>query len=91
VPVVTDESKKPVCYGVLDEVFPMGGEGLRHSPERCMACSHKTPCLRTALSTDPEADHLREERVDRAYAAGNLSFIERWARKKSLAGKKQTS
>jgi len=84
---VTDEPKKPVCYGVMDKVFPMGDDGLRHSPERCMACPHKTPCLRSALSTDPEADNVREERIDRAYTAGNLSFLARWSKKKSLAGK----
>lgn len=85
---MTDEGKKPACYGVLDEVFPLSADGLRHSPERCMACPHKTPCLRDALSTDPAADQVREEKVDRAYAAGNLSFLSRWARKKSLAKKK---
>jgi hypothetical protein len=85
---LTDEINKPACYGVLERVFPMGDEGLRHSPEPCMACPHKTPCLRRALSTDPRADDVTEERVDRAYASGNLSFLGRWSRKKSLAGKK---
>ncbi|WP_300674196.1 hypothetical protein [Desulfoluna sp.] len=85
---MTDDIKKPGCYGVLAKVFPMGGEGLRHSPEECLACPHKTPCLRAALSSDPAADHVREERMDRAYASGNLSFIERWSRKKAMAGKK---
>lgn len=85
---VTDEMTRPACHGVLDEVFPMGEAGLRHSPERCLACPHKTPCLRAALSSDPHADRVRDERVDRAYASGNLSFLERWSRKKSLAGKK---
>lgn len=84
---MSDEPKKPVCYGVMEEVFPLSEDGLRHSPERCMACPHKTQCLRSALSSDPEADTVREERIDRAYDAGNLSFLARWSRKKALAGK----
>ena len=86
--MVTDETKRPVCFGVLERVFPMGNQGLRHSPEGCMACSHKTACLREALTFDPGAKDVKEERVDRAYASGNLSFLSRWSRKKSLAGKK---
>jgi len=88
---VTDEPTKPVCYGVLENVFPLGDDGLRHSPECCMACPHKTPCLRAALTTDPKADDVKEEKVDRAYASGNLSFLSRWSKKKSLAGKKRRS
>ena len=84
-----EESNKPVCYGILETVFPLGDDGLRHSPEGCMACPHKTPCLREALTSDPAAGQVKEEKVDRAYAAGNLSFLSRWSRKKTLAGKKK--
>ncbi len=87
---MTDEMTRPVCFGVLETVFPMGKKGLRHSPDGCMACPHKTPCLREALTFDPGAKEVTAERVDRAYASGNLSFLSRWARKKSLAGKNKT-
>ena len=86
---VTDQEKRPLCYARLETVFPIGKDGLRHSPEKCMACPHKTPCLRGALSEDPAADEVHEERVDRAYESGSISFFSRWSRKKRLASKKR--
>lgn len=75
--------KRPDCFGVLDLVFPMGEEGLRQSPDGCMACELKTECLRTAIGR-PAGGAVEEERVDRAYQSGTIRFLERWARKKSL-------
>lgn len=80
--------EKPSCYAQIEAVFPLGEDGLRHSPEACMACPHKTPCLRAALTRDPKADEVHSERVDRAYDAGSISFLSRWSRKKSLANRR---
>lgn len=74
---------RPPCYGDLDTVFPMGPEGLRGSPKTCLACPHKTECLRRALQGD-RGMTVREERVDRAYASGTMGFFERWSRKKAI-------
>lgn len=75
--------ERPYCYGKLDCVFPMGENGLRETPESCMVCYCKTECLRTAVQGEAGAQ-VREEKVDRAYAAGAIGFFERWSRKKAL-------
>ena len=84
------ETKKehPYCFGKLNSVFPMGGDGLRHTPESCMVCRYKTECLREALRHE-DGIQVREEKLDRAYAAGMVGFLERWSRKKELHRRKQ--
>ncbi|MDL2329506.1 hypothetical protein LJC71_07170 [Desulfosarcina sp. OttesenSCG-928-A07] len=78
----------PPCYGNLETVFPLGPEGLRHSPGKCLACGHKTLCLKTAME-QKSGVVLHEEMVDRSYSAGMIGFFERWARKKTLASRKK--
>ena len=77
------EEELPYCYGVLDNVFPLGADGLRSSPESCLPCIHKTRCLREALERN-EGLKVRHEVVDRAYSAGMIGFLDRWSRKKKL-------
>jgi hypothetical protein len=76
-------NRHPPCFGDLKTVFPKGPDGLRHTPRQCMICVFKTECLRSAMDG---ADGLgvREESVDRAYAAGMIGFFQRWSRKKDL-------
>jgi hypothetical protein len=76
-------SKYPKCFGQLETVFPMGEDGLRHTPTKCFACQDKTECLRAAVEGH-EGLKVREERIDRAYDAGMMGFLERWSRKKSI-------
>lgn len=78
-----DTQPKPRCYGDIDTVFPAGSDGLRHSPPVCIACVFKTECLRTAMAR-PQGVVVKEETLDRAYAAGMVSFVSRWSRKKEL-------
>lgn len=83
---MTDSSthcSKPACHGDLKTVFPMGTDGLRHTPPDCMACEHKTACLRQAV-TYPTGRTVQEESIKRAYNAGMIGFVERWSRKKKL-------
>jgi len=75
---------EPDCFGVIDIVFPMHDDGLRHSPESCMACSYKTECLRMAIQ-NPAGLKVREEIVDRAYESKKISFIERWSKRKYIS------
>jgi hypothetical protein len=77
------KENRPPCYGDLETVFPMGPEGLRGSPETCMACPHKTECLRRALKGE-RGMTVHAEKVDRAYASGTMGFFERWSRKKAI-------
>ena len=73
----------PDCFGVLDQVFPMMSDGLRHSPERCTACDQRAVCLKTAVTWKHQIV-MAEERLDRTYRAGGMSFLERWSRRKML-------
>ena len=81
--------RNPLCFGNLDEVFPMGPDGLRHSPERCLACDVKTACLKNAIAGKNQ--HIvAGERLDRRYQSGNLSFLQRWSQKKMLSRRMQS-
>lgn len=81
---MTDHDEdNPACYGDLDQVFPLGKDNLRHSPESCMVCFYKTDCLRTALK-GPGGIVARKEMTNRAYAGGSIGFFERWSRRKAL-------
>jgi hypothetical protein len=73
----------PDCFGKLETVFPKKEDGLRHTPDTCMACASKTECLRTALK-GPAGLAAEEEVADRAYASGLIGFFERWSKKKAI-------
>ncbi|MEE8399520.1 MAG: hypothetical protein V3S89_10980 [Desulfobacterales bacterium] len=73
----------PPCFGDLDTVFPMGTDGLRHTPKACYPCEHKTLCLRSAWRSSKGLG-AQEEFVDRAYTSGLIGFLERWSKKKDL-------
>lgn len=78
-----EKASCPVCFGNLGIVFPESGDGLRTSPEACMACLHKTECLRAAMK-GTSGISVREAAVDRAYTSGSMGFVERWSKKKEL-------
>ena len=86
--MTTQPNRLPPCFGTLDTVFPMGEDGLRHSPESCYPCEHKTLCLRSAMGSARGMD-AREEVVDRAYTSGMIGFLERWSKKKDLKRRKK--
>jgi hypothetical protein len=78
----------PACFSQLDVVFPLGKDGLRHTPENCLVCFCKIECLRAALRGS-EGIKVQKERVKRAYSAGMIGFVERWSRKKNLKRQKK--
>jgi hypothetical protein len=82
------DQEYPYCFGKLDLVFPMGKDGLRHTPESCTPCIYKTECLRSAVAETGGLE-IREEKVDRAYSAGLIGFFERWSRKKEIERKRK--
>lgn len=86
--MTVNQKKFPPCFGILENVFPTAGEGLRQTPESCMPCSYKTDCLRKAMA-DRGGVVVRQEMIDRAYAAGTVGFFERWSRKKALCTQKR--
>lgn len=85
---MTQKKEYPYCFGKLENVFPMGPDGLRCTPESCMICYCKTECLRTAAGSK-EGIVIHEEKVDREYESGVIGFFSRWSRKKALNRKKQ--
>jgi len=78
--------KFPPCFGELETVFPMGKNGLRNTPETCLACGHKTECLRSAIE-GVGGLKVREEFIERAYQSGRINFLKRWSIKKALQRK----
>ena len=82
-PMTSKKNKRPQCFAKLDTVFPMGKEGLRTTPDTCLACFHKTDCLRTAIR-GKDGLNFREECIDRAYRSGMIGFFERWSKKKAI-------
>lgn len=72
------------CFGILDKVFPMGERGLREVAAECSGCREKIECLRAAMATE-EGLELRTDLLDRAAAAGLVSRLQRWSRKKTLS------
>ena len=81
-------NRRPYCFADLETVFPMQENGLRETPPSCMVCHCKTECLRAAMQKSG-GETVEEERVDRAYTAGAMGFLERWSRKKRLHSKRQ--
>lgn len=78
-----DEQRTPKCFGDIRIVFPLQPNGLRQTPDTCLQCKQKTPCLRTAMSR-PSGLRVREEMIDRAYRGGVIGFFQRWSQKKSI-------
>jgi hypothetical protein len=77
------ENKPPDCFANLETVFPMGKDGLRNTPQKCLACRHKTECLRAAIQSR-DGLKVREEQLDRAYGSGMIGFFTRWSKKKAI-------
>ena len=86
--VIDPEEKNPYCFGKLEDVFPKGDDGLRRTPESCLVCIYKTKCLRSAME-GAEGLTVKEEKVDQAYEAGMIGFLDRWSRKKTLSQKRK--
>ena len=84
--MTTASKEHPPCFGDLDIVFPECGDGLRCSPDTCLACEHKTACLRLAMKGKAGLK-IQETNLDRAHDAGMVGFLERWSRKKDIQRK----
>ena len=77
------QSNNPQCFGDLSQVFPMTKDGLRHSPEKCLACEIKSQCLKTTIAGKNQSV-MAAEKLERRYRAGRISFLQRWSQKKIL-------
>jgi len=88
-PMAQKKNRKPDCFACLETVFPMAEGGLRNTPEKCLACHHKTECLRAAMQ-GRDGLKIREEQIDRAYSSGMIGFLERWSKKKIIERQKKS-
>jgi len=79
-----NEKTRPRCFGHLETVFPMGDDGLRHSPESCSVCYCKVTCFQAAVAS-ADGIVVAEEKIDRDYASGMIGFASRWSRRKTLS------
>ena len=77
-------TQKKDCFGILENVFPMGKEGFREIVPTCFECPEKKACLQKALKTE-EGFRLRSEILDRSPANGLLGKLRRWSEKKELS------
>lgn len=76
----------PACFARLNQVFPLGAEGLREIRPSCRECPEVTPCLRAALDT-PEGVTMRAERMEAMeshFGRGPLAFLRRWSELKAI-------
>jgi len=76
------------CFGILENVFPMGKEGLREVVPTCFDCLEKKDCLQTALNS-PEGLVFRSEVLDRSPADGLTGWFKKWSERKTLNRKLQ--
>ncbi|GEM_PF-351164 len=76
--------ERPPCFGKLDEVFPVGNEGIREVRERCIRCDYRIQCLKEALNTE-EGIRFQEEILKRTPAKTISDWIRRWSEKKLLS------
>jgi hypothetical protein len=88
-PMTIKNERMPDCFARLETVFPKTKDGLRNTPEACMACRHKTECLRVAIQ-GRDGFKVREEQIDRAYNSGMIGFFERWSKKKAISRQKKS-
>jgi hypothetical protein len=75
---------KKACYGILDEVFPFGKEGLREVPPDCLRCPDRLRCLKTAINTE-EGCEMRMGNLEKIPARDFLGRVKRWSQKKELS------
>ena len=78
-----NKKQYPQCFGVLDSVFPKKENELRITPPDCLACSHKTECLKSAMQGTGGLK-VKDEFIDRAYESKMIGFLERWSKKKDI-------
>lgn len=78
----SDGQKK--CFGILDEVFPMGNQGFREISSDCWNCREKQPCLQAALNTERGLE-VRSDALKRSSESGFVGRLKRWSEKKQLS------
>ncbi|HKI50251.1 MAG TPA: hypothetical protein VKA69_13045 [Desulfobacteria bacterium] len=76
------------CYGALDNVFPMGTEGLREIVPECFNCADRIECLQAALQTE-QGFQLKSEALDRSSSGGLVGRLKRWSDKKTLSKRRK--
>jgi hypothetical protein len=76
------------CFGILDQVFPVGESGMREVVPACFDCDDRVACLRNALATS-EGLGFREDLLEERSSGGFIGLIKRWSEKKTLSRLKE--
>ena len=76
------------CFGILDNVFPMGTEGLREIVKSCFDCPDRKRCLQEALNTESGLV-FRSEVIKRSPSRGLADRLRRWSEKKDISRRLQ--
>ena len=76
-------NRKKECFGILDDVFPLGDMGFREVVPECFECPDRVLCLKAAISTKKGLE-MRAELLNRAAPGGLVGRLQRWSRKKEL-------
>lgn len=71
------------CFGILNNVFPLGKEGLREVVPSCFDCSDRVACLKEALNTE-QGLIFRSEVINRYTSRGLAGWLRRWSEKKDI-------
>lgn len=76
------EDKFPDCYGLPEEVAPLGQHGFPEPQDKCIPCPHLKSCLRKAwLKRHPsEESKFPPEENEMVVKIGR--FWRRWSRRK---------
>jgi len=72
------------CFGILNNVFPMGKNGLREIVPHCFGCPDRKRCLQTSLATK-DGLNLRDGLLERSSGNGLTGWLRRWSEKKELS------
>lgn len=69
---------------MLDNVFPLGKEGLREVVPDCFQCPDRVACLKESLNTE-QGLRFKNEVIDRSTPSGLAGRLKRWSEKKDLS------
>jgi hypothetical protein len=86
---MTETLPKPPCYGLLDQVFPLGDDDLRSVRPDCRDCRLVQTCLKAASESEAGTEMLasRMAAMHHGSQQGLLGFLNRWSELKAMRRK----
>ena len=83
----------PDCFGLLEIVFPLGPDDLRHVNSDCLGCKKVKACLKAASESQAgvEMRASRFEAMKRGSGQGLKGFLDRWSELKTMRSRAGSS